>query len=63
MKLASISYRVPYVMISDKWCALVIANHFPTHHRQSIEYQRSVNLIGTWLISESISKVSESANT
>ena len=37
-------------------------NHFPTHHRQSIEYQRSVNLIGTWLFFESFSKVSESVN-
>ena len=29
-------------------------HHLPMHHRQSIEYQRSVNLIGTWLIFESL---------
>ena len=34
----------------------------PIQHRQSIEYQRSVNLIGTWLFFESFLKVSESVN-
>ena len=43
-------------------CVSLQSDYFPTHHRQSIEYQRSVNLIGTWLFFESFSKVSESAN-
>lgn len=43
-------------------CVSLQLDYFPTHHRQSIEYQRSVNLIGTWLFFESFSKVSESVN-